>query len=47
MKDGRLVYTRSLVQRAAVVPVEKYKDIRSFFGQVRASEDAPVVLARK
>ena len=47
VKDGQLVYTRSLVQRAAVVPVEKYKDIRSFFGQVRASEDAPIVLARK
>lgn len=47
VKDGQLVYTRSLIQRAAVVPVEKYKDIRSFFGQVRASEDAPVVLARK
>jgi hypothetical protein len=47
VKDGQLLYTRSLVQRAAVVPVEKYKDIRSFFGQMRASEDAPVVLARK
>ncbi|MFL6284342.1 MAG: DUF3857 domain-containing protein [Pyrinomonadaceae bacterium] len=47
VKDGQLLYTRSLIQRAAVVPVEKYKDIRSFFGQVRASEDAPVVLARK
>jgi hypothetical protein len=47
VKDGQLVYTRSLVQRAAVLPVEKYKDVRNFFGQVRASEDAPVVLARK
>jgi transglutaminase-like putative cysteine protease len=47
VKDGQLVYTRSLVQHAAVIPIEKYKEIRSFFGQVRASEDAPVVLARK
>lgn len=47
VKDGLLVYTRSLVQRASVIPVEKYKDVRNFFGQVRASEDAPVVLARK
>lgn len=47
VKDGQLVYTRSLVQRASVIPVEKYKDVRNFFGQVRASEDAPVVLARK
>jgi hypothetical protein len=47
VKDGQLVYTRSLVQRAAVVPVEKYTDVRNFFGRVRASEDTPVVLARK
>jgi hypothetical protein len=47
VKDGQLVYTRSLVQRASVIPVEKYKDVRNFFGKVRASEDAPVVLARK
>jgi transglutaminase-like putative cysteine protease len=47
VKDGQLVYTRSLVQRASVVPVEKYTDVRNFFGRVRASEDAPVVLARK
>jgi hypothetical protein len=47
VKDGQLVYTRSLVQRASVVPVEKYMDVRNFFGRVRASEDAPVVLARK
>lgn len=47
VRDGQLVYTRSLVQRASVIPVERYKDVRNFFGQVRASEDAPVVLARK
>jgi hypothetical protein len=47
VKDGQLVFTRSLVQRAATVPVEKYTDVRSFFGRVRASEEAPVVLARK
>ena len=47
VKDGQLVFTRSLVQRAATVPVEKYADVRNFFGRVRASEEAPVVLARK
>jgi hypothetical protein len=47
VKDGQLVFTRSLVQRAATVPVEKYTDVRNFFGRVRASEEAPVVLARK
>ncbi|MBC7932534.1 MAG: DUF3857 domain-containing protein, partial [Rubrivivax sp.] len=47
MKDGQLVFTRSLVQRAATIPVEKYGDVRTFFGRVRASEEAPIVLARK
>jgi hypothetical protein len=47
VKDGQLVFTRSLVQRAATIPVEKYTDVRNFFGRVRASEEAPVVLARK
>ncbi|HEX3560743.1 MAG TPA: DUF3857 domain-containing protein [Pyrinomonadaceae bacterium] len=45
--EGQLVFTRSLVQRAATVPVERYADVRAFYGRVRASEDAPVVLARK
>ena len=47
VKEGQLVFTRSLVQRAATIPVEKYADVRTFFGRVRASEEAPVVLARK
>ena len=47
VRDGQLVFTRSLVQRAATIPVEKYADVRTFFGRVRASEEAPVVLARK
>ena len=47
MKDGQLVFTRTLVQRAATIPVEKYSDVRNFFGRIRASEEAPIVLARK
>ncbi|HZT60954.1 MAG TPA: DUF3857 and transglutaminase domain-containing protein [Pyrinomonadaceae bacterium] len=47
VKDGQLVFTRSLVQNAATIPVERYADVRNFFGRIRASEDAPVVLARK
>jgi uncharacterized protein DUF3857/transglutaminase superfamily protein len=47
VKDGQLLYTRKLVQRAATIPAEKYAEVRSFFGRVRASEEAPVVLARK
>ena len=47
VREGHLVFTRSLVQRAATVPAAKYKEVRDFFGRVRASEEAPVVLARK
>lgn len=47
IKDGQLLYTRKLVQRAATIPAEKYAEVRAFFGRVRASEEAPVVLARK
>ena len=47
IKDGHLLYTRKLVQRAATIPAEKYAEVRSFYGRVRASEDSPVVLARK
>ena len=47
VKDGQLLFTRSLVQRASTIPAEKYADVRAFYGRVRASEEAPVVLARK
>jgi hypothetical protein len=47
VREGQLLYTRKLVQRAATIPADKYADVRAFFGRVRASEDAPVVLARK
>ncbi|HEX7315106.1 MAG TPA: DUF3857 domain-containing protein [Pyrinomonadaceae bacterium] len=47
IKDGQLLYTRKLVQRAATIPAEKYAEVRAFFGRVRASEESPVVLARK
>ena len=47
VKDGQLLYTRQLVQRATTVPAEKYAEVRAFYGRVRASEESPVVLARK
>ena len=47
VKDGQLLYTRKLVQRAVTIPAAKYAEVRAFFGRVRASEEAPVVLARK
>ncbi|MCA1594260.1 MAG: DUF3857 domain-containing protein [Acidobacteria bacterium] len=47
VKDGQLVFTRSLVQRQATIPAEQYDQLRKFFGRIRATEESPVVLARK
>jgi hypothetical protein len=47
VKDGQLLFTRKLVQRAATIPVDQYTSVRSFFEKIRAAELAPVVLARK
>ena len=47
-QEGRqLVFTRSLDVHASAIPAEQYSDVREFFGQVYAAEQAPVVLARK
>jgi len=47
VKDGQLLFTRKLVQRAGTIPVEQYNSVRSFFEKIRAAEQAPVVLAKK
>jgi transglutaminase-like putative cysteine protease len=47
VKDGVLVFSRKLVQRATTIPVEQYSSVRSFFERIRAAEQAPVVLIRK
>lgn len=47
VKDGHLVFTRKLVQKAGTIPVDQYATVRSFFEKIRAAELSPVVLARK
>jgi hypothetical protein len=47
MKDGDLVFTRTLVQKASTIPVEDYAKVKNFFAGMRAAEQAPVVLAKK
>src|SRR5262249_2399673 len=47
VKDGQLLFTRKLVQRAATIPVEQYNSVRTFFEKIRAAEQSPVVLAKK
>jgi Domain of Unknown Function with PDB structure (DUF3857)/Transglutaminase-like superfamily len=46
VQNGELVFKRTLSQRAATIPVEKYDVVRKFFESIRAAEQAPVVLAR-
>lgn len=47
VKDGKLVFTRSLTMTRATVPVEKYKEVRDFYSKIRDVEQSPVVLLRK
>ena len=46
-RDGQLIFTRKLVQRAATIPVEQYDSVRKFYERIRAAEQAPVVLTKK
>jgi hypothetical protein len=47
VKNGELVFTRSLTQQGATLPADQYQSIRGFFEKIRAAEQAPVVLAKK
>jgi hypothetical protein len=47
VKEGALVFTRSLVTKSATVPVEQYGRVREFFEKIRAAEQSPVVLVLK
>jgi Domain of Unknown Function with PDB structure (DUF3857)/Transglutaminase-like superfamily len=47
VKEGHLVFTRKLVQKATTVPVDQYNSVRSFFEKIRSAEQSPVVLARQ
>lgn len=47
VKNGELVFTRALAQKATTIPSDQYQSVRSFYEKIRAAEQAPVVLARK
>jgi hypothetical protein len=47
VKDGHLLFTRTLVQKATTIPADQYATVRTFFERIRAAESSPVVLARK
>ncbi|HSK71089.1 MAG TPA: DUF3857 domain-containing protein [Pyrinomonadaceae bacterium] len=47
MKEGKLVFTRSLTMSRTTVPVEKYNAVRDFYTKMLNAEQSPVVLLRK
>jgi hypothetical protein len=47
VKDGKLVFMRSLTLTRATVSVDKYSAVRDFYAKMREAEQAPVVLMRK
>jgi transglutaminase-like putative cysteine protease len=47
VKEGHLLFTRSLVVRAATIPVEQYARARDFFQGICSAEQDLVVLAKK
>jgi hypothetical protein len=47
VKNGELVFSRTMAVRAGTIPLEQYATVRGFFAKIRAAEAAPVVLARK
>jgi hypothetical protein len=47
IKDGHLIFRRSLALKAGTIPVEQYASVRGFFERIRAVEQTPVVLVKK
>ncbi len=47
VKEGKLVFTRSLIMTRSIVPVDKYAEVRDFYSKIRDAEQSPVVLLRK
>ncbi len=47
VKDGVLVFSRSLTLKRATIPVSEFESARAFFTKIRDAESAPVVLVRK
>ncbi len=47
VKDGKLIFIRSLTMNRTTVPVDKYNSVRDFYAKMREAEQSPVVLMRK
>lgn len=47
LEDGHVVFARSLKLQRHKVPVNKYDDVKNFFGRVHSAEQSPVVLIKQ
>lgn len=47
VKDGKLIYKRTMITKRTVVPTENYAKVRDFYKKILDSEQSPVVLMRK
>jgi hypothetical protein len=47
VKEGKLLFTRSLIMYRSTVAVEKYGLVRDFYAKILAAEQSPVVLMQK
>jgi hypothetical protein len=47
VKEGHLLFRRSMTLKAGIIPVEQYASVRGFFEKIRAVEQTPVVLVKK
>lgn len=47
VKENSLIFKRSLILNASIIPVDKYASVKDFFVKIRSAEQSPVVLVRK
>jgi hypothetical protein len=47
VKDGKLIFSRSLTTSRTNIPVEKYNSVKDFYSKILAAEQSPVVLLKK
>jgi transglutaminase-like putative cysteine protease len=47
IKDGKLLFMRTISMKRMLIPVERYEAVKSFFSKVRDSDQSPVVVVRK
>jgi hypothetical protein len=47
VKEGYLLFTRSMTLTKSTVSPDKYDSVSKFFGRIRAAEQSPVVLVKK